>query len=113
MKIRLTENKLKQIVNESVKKVLNESGYDPYSQSGYEEFTRIGVNAAHNIYGQLRDNVLKGHYDSLDAECIQEIIIGFENRLWSLVEHGEFDEIINNLGNGVGSGFGIKKPRHN
>ena len=92
MKIKLSESRLKQIVAESVKKVLNESGYDSYPQSGYEEFTRIGVNAAYNIYRQLRDNVHKGHYDSLDGECIQRIIDGFEDKLWALVEHGEFDE---------------------
>jgi hypothetical protein len=92
MKIRLTESKLKQIVNESVKKVLNESGYDSYPQSGYEEYTRIGKNAAYNIYRQLRDNVLKGHYVGLDGECIQHIIDGFELKLWLLVENGEFDE---------------------
>ena len=85
MKIKLTESNLKQIVEESVKKVLKE-------HYGYEEFTRIGVNAAYNIYRQLRDNVLKGHYNNLDGECIDRIIRGFEDELWMLVENGEFDE---------------------
>ena len=71
---------------------LHESGYDSCPLSGYEDFKRVGENTAYVIYRQLRDNVINGHWVNLDGECIQEIIRGFEDRLWHLVEHGEFDE---------------------
>ena len=86
-KIRITESKLRQIVNESVKNVILEYGYDSTNgRGGYDDIDRLGANAAYNVFVELRK--LRGAGQELDNYFIERIIDKFTDNLWALVEVG-------------------------
>ena len=90
-KISLSENKLRNIIRESINTILSETiyeyGYDSTNgRGGYDDIDRLGANAAYNVFVELRK--LRGADQELDNYFIERIIDKFTDNLWALVEVG-------------------------